>query len=437
MRSARNGDGEGPVRRRWVGRAAALAASTLLGCAALATGADQWTARASAPGAPRARASAPSRRTGVGATPAWAATSAASRTPPTTGSSAHSAAPGGPYLLDRYGRVVLLRGVNVVDKRAPYEVEVTPGRTWSFTAVDAARIAALGFDVVRLGLTWQGLKPGRLGPNDPSVCRRRAPQAPNQWNAAAADAYLAGRCAVINLLERFGIATIVDMHQDAYSALFGGDGAPNWAACTAPQGDEPAAAVPGRYGDPAIAVAFAHFWRNDVVGDLQAAYDQAWSAVATALRGDPGVVGYDPMNEPWSPVMPGVDNREAHVLLACFYSGRAHPAIDLTDRRPVACPTTDPLLGVVPRILAADPSHLVFVEPDLYSQRHQGNMLSPIDEPNLVLNFHDYCSQRAWPSGEPTDTALCADANVVAITSRPSSAVCWPRRSSRRARRGS
>ena len=44
------------------------------------------------------------------------------------------------------------------------------GRRGDFTQADAARIAALGFDVVRLGIIWQGIEPGTLGPDDPRIC---------------------------------------------------------------------------------------------------------------------------------------------------------------------------------------------------------------------------------------------------------------------------
>ena len=38
------------------------------------------------------------------------------------------AAAGGPYLTDIHGRVVFLRGVNAVYKRAPYELYADPGK---------------------------------------------------------------------------------------------------------------------------------------------------------------------------------------------------------------------------------------------------------------------------------------------------------------------
>ena len=90
---------------------------------------------------------------------------------------------GGPYLTDRAGRVVFLHGVNAVYKRAPYELYADPGKGWSFTRADAARMASLGFNVVRLGVIWQGLEPGTLGPNSPEICSPGTPGNPHQFDA--------------------------------------------------------------------------------------------------------------------------------------------------------------------------------------------------------------------------------------------------------------
>ena len=73
--------------------------------------------------------------------------------------------PGGPYLYDANGRVILLHGVNVVYKHAPYIAYPDPGHPWNFSAQDAKKMRRLGFNVVRLGIEWQALEPGSGGPN--------------------------------------------------------------------------------------------------------------------------------------------------------------------------------------------------------------------------------------------------------------------------------
>src|ERR1035441_3100083 len=77
--------------------------------------------------------------------------------------------PGGPYLYDQQGRVVFFHGVNAVYNLPPYELYPAPGKPWNFTAADASLMARLGFNVVRLGMTWKGLEPGTAPAKD-SAC---------------------------------------------------------------------------------------------------------------------------------------------------------------------------------------------------------------------------------------------------------------------------
>ena len=108
----------------------------------------------------------------------------------------------------------------------------------------------------------------------------------------------------ISLLARHGIYSLVDMHQDAMNEVFAGEGFPNWAVCTdgiTPVAYRNVAAWGVNQIDAGMAQAQGHFWTNDVVGNLQGAYDQIWAKVASRLAGNPWVIGYDPFNEPFSP----------------------------------------------------------------------------------------------------------------------------------------
>ncbi len=120
--------------------------------------------------------------------------------------------------------MVFLHGVNAVYKRAPYELYADPGKGWSFTRADAARMALLGFNVVRLGVIWQGLEPGTLGPDSPGICTPGTPRDPHQFDARVASAYLARVARTVDLLGRFHIYTLLDMHEDVYSSEFGARG---------------------------------------------------------------------------------------------------------------------------------------------------------------------------------------------------------------------
>ena len=55
---------------------------------------------------------------------------------------------------------MFFHGVNAVYKFPPYELYPAPGKSWNFSASDASLMARLGFNVVRLGMTWSRLEPG-------------------------------------------------------------------------------------------------------------------------------------------------------------------------------------------------------------------------------------------------------------------------------------
>ena len=274
-------------------------------------------------------------------------------------------------------------------------------------------MSRLGFNVVRLGMTWSGLEPGTAPANDPTICDRGAPVNPDQFNQAVFNRYVSRLRATVDLLGRFHIYTILDMHQDVYNEQFEGEGAPSWAVCT-----NGVASVdpPGRwslgYSTRAAGIAFGHFWRNNVRGDLQGQYDLVWSDVARAFRGNPWVLGYDPFNEPFSTSLVRFGGEHFDAQLECFYTGTAHVGSPSHGAPPLRCPVHDPADGVIPRILASDPTHLIFDEPDNYASRGFPTYLGPMDLPDLVYNVHVYCGARSPVTGNPTDLDACAGQEV-------------------------
>ncbi len=334
----------------------------------------------------------------------------------TTAVSGALRSPGGPYLYDSHGRVVFLHGVDAVYKFAPYELYPDPGRPWNFSSADASLMARLGFNVVRLGMTWSGLEPGRAPPNDPTICDQGKPANPRQFNQAVLNRYIAHLRTTVNLLARFHIYTILDMHQDVYNEMFEGEGAPNWAVCT---DGVPSVDPPGRwsleYATPAADIAFSHFWRNNVRGDLQGQYDRVWGDVAQAFRSDRWVLGFDPFNEPFSTALVHFHGEHFDAQLECFYTGRAHVGAPSHGAPPLHCPSDDPEQGVVPTLLAHDPRGLIFDEPDNFASRGFPTYLGPMDLRNLVYNVHIYCGERSPVTGNPTNLPACAAHDVHSI----------------------
>jgi len=317
--------------------------------------------------------------------------------------------PGGAFLQDEQGRVVFLHGVNAVYKLPPFELYPAPGKPWNFTAADASLMARLGFNVVRLGMTWRGLEPGTVPSNDPAICTPGTPHDPGQFNQTVLDNYLSNLAQTVRLLGRFHIYTLLDMHQDVYNEMFDGEGAPNWAVCT---DGAPNTEAPGRwsqnYGTAVAGAAYRHFWTNNVVGDLQGEYDRVWAAVAGYFHGNPWVVGYDPFNEPFSTSLVRSGDEQFDGQLECFYTGSALVGAPAHGAPAIRCPTQDPSVGVIPQILAADRAHLIFYEPDIFGRRGSTNFVGAMNFSNLVFNVHVYCTQRSGKTGNPTNIAACA-----------------------------
>jgi endoglycosylceramidase len=327
--------------------------------------------------------------------------------------------PGGPYLYDSQGRVVLMHGVNVVYKHAPYIAYPDPGEPWNFDATDAAKMQQLGFNVVRLGIEWQALEPGSGGPNQPQVCTPGAPGNAHEWNKAIAEQYLNHVAATVKLLAHYGIYTLLDMHQDVYNQNFRGEGAPNWAVCT---DNVPIVPKGGRwsnnYSNPTLQTAVAHFWSNDVIGNLQGNYDLAWKTVAQYFKNDRWVIGYDPYNEPFSTETQTASQSTFTGQLECFYIGKGHAAFLANGAGALTCPAGDPANGVIPTIQSVDSHHLIFAEPDIYwvTGGNIPSQLGPLPFKRIVFNFHVYCGDRSPVTGNPTDLLKCLQSEETAAS---------------------
>jgi len=333
---------------------------------------------------------------------------------PATGPVGPLRAPGGPFLEDRDGRVVLMHGVDLVYKVPPYEVEVSGTGPSVLTVPEVQRMASLGFDVVRLGIIWKGIEPGHAPLNDPAICAPGTPRAsgPRQFDSSVFNAYLTRLDATIALLGRYGIYSLVDMHQDVYNDEFGGEGAPDWAVCTDGAKPKPRLNVPDwsvNLRGPGVAAAYGHFWSNDVVGNLQGEFDSIWTRVAAHFRQNPWVIGYDPFNEPYGQGLPPYGTGASFdAELQCFYAGRSDPGLSQSGK-PITCPPDDPSVGLIPRLEAADPNHLVFYEGNYTTDSGPVNHIGPMPFPRLVLNFHDYCFLHV-PNGPegPNYATVCA-----------------------------
>ncbi len=256
----------------------------------------------------------------------------------------------GRFLTDADGRVVVLHGFNMVYKLPPYDPAAT-----GFDSDDAAFLAGNGFNAIRLGLIYAAVEP-----------------APGRYD----EGYLASVAETVRTLHRAGIVTVLDFHQDLYSERFQGEGFPDWAVA----GRLPALPRLGFPYDyiamPALWRAFDHFWANDPApGDevgLQDRYAAAWRHVAAYLASEPGIAGYDLLNEP--------------------FPGSAYP---LCGRPVVGCRSFDEsrLTSFVRRVSAAireaDPCRLICYEPNVAFNVGAPTHVSSGDA-QAVFSFHNY-----------------------------------------------
>lgn len=254
----------------------------------------------------------------------------------------------GRWLTDAQGRVLLMHGINIVVKNAPFDP------LSHFNAADASTLAADGILSVRLGVQFQALmpQPGRID-----------------------QTYLDQIRAMVHLLGRFHIYALLDMHQDEYGPAVGFDGFPKWATLTGGAASPQLPFPDGYNKSPAVQAAFASFWADRAgpggVG-LQERYVAALVALARTFRNVDTVLGYDVMNEPW----PGPG------YTSCESAG--------------GCPSLEKELLVpfytkaAKAILAADPHHLVFVEPFLTFDYEGATSLGSFGAPNNALSFHPY-----------------------------------------------
>jgi endoglycosylceramidase len=277
--------------------------------------------------------SAPSAASAPRASPATAPRAQSTSFPPLQ--FLHVGPVGGPagvhQIVDPRGREVLLRGVNVdglvdywrADLRVSYPIDparyahgACPRDDPSAEGVvvcerDFAQMRLLGYNAIRLNLSWSLLEP------TPRHIDRR---------------YLDRIAQVVSWARRDGIYVILDMHQDAwskylystsrdncvppYKPIRGYDGAPRWASIHT----KPVCALNGtRELDPAVEEDFAKFFTDAPAPDglgLREHFTGAITALAQRFHNDPTVAGYEILNEPTFFSLTGTD---ASILLP-FYA---------------------------------------------------------------------------------------------------------------------
>lgn len=198
----------------------------------------------------------------------------------------------GTAFVDEKGRQRIFNGVNFVCKSAvPDEDGVIRFKT-DITDSLMELLAKKGINIVRLGVTWEGIEPQ-----------------PGEFNKA----YLDGVRDTLSICERHGIYAFIDWHQDLFSChnLTSGDGAPRWACIKSLEKPHDPYIIwaEGYFAHPGIHACFDAFWNNTpVLGKgLQEWYCEMLAYTVSYLKDCKAIMGYDVMNEPF----PGSDGGRA------------------------------------------------------------------------------------------------------------------------------
>ena len=259
----------------------------------------------------------------------------------------------GNRFIDADGAPFIPRGVNMVCK------DKSKGYLGDHTEKDFEFLKQKGFNLIRLGIFWDGIEP------EPGVYD---------------EAYLDWIEATANMAGKAGIPVFLDMHQDLYGIMFE-DGAPLWATLT--DGEEHIRT--GLWSEsylvsPAVQRAFDNFWNNSEAHDgigVRTPFVRMWQHIAKRFAANPFVVAYDVLNEPF----PGSSGGKIAQILGEFEtsSGSVTDVADMSALTPLIgkiaeitgefeltalCPFYDELFTAIREV---DPETILLLESNYFA----------------------------------------------------------------------
>jgi endoglycosylceramidase len=300
-----------------------------------------------------------------------------------------------PYIADEQGRMVLLHGATPAAL-----LEFGPGNSPAYPLdpsayqnghcpankpsskypplcrADLAQMTRLGFNLMRLPLSWSLLEPQRGSFNQ---------------------TYLDRVSQIVDWARDQHIYVLVDMHQNAYSNYVGASdssvdlgqysGAPPWATMT--DGLPSHVYANQREVNPAVLEATTNFWYDR--SGIQDEYLAALAFIAKRFRDDPVVVGYGVYNEPligWG-LPPGFED----LLLFPFYRRAIDAITGAHDGFPCWSGFFMPAVCGYRDLGADDTRHLIFLDTGLLREvtDFPTHLSMPLTSyPNVVLALHAY-----------------------------------------------
>jgi hypothetical protein len=302
----------------------------------------------------------------------------------------------GPYIADDQGRMVLLHGAipaSLVQygpgdamaspiEPAAYDAgrcpAASPGSPYpSLCRADLETMAAIGFNSVRLPISWSVLEPQR---------------------GRFEEAYLDRIAQIVSWARQLRMYVIVDMHQNAYSHHVGpgegvkpryNDGAPAWATITDGFPSRAYGNPPQRELNAAVFEAATNFWYDR--DGIQDEYIAAVAHIVRRFKEDSTVAGFGVFNEPWFGwnLPPGFED----LLLFPFYRRVIDAVTGARDGLPCWSGFFMPAICGYRDLGVDDRHHLFFLDTGLLREvtdfpTHLG--LPFTSYPNVVLALHPY-----------------------------------------------
>ena len=202
-------------------------------------------------------------------------------------------------IQDNQGQFRIFHGVNVAYKVHPYLPPIIDSFHYqnSFSDEDGARLKSWGMNIVRLTFYWEAVEP----------------TGPGQYNMQ----YINNLKRIIEICDKYDIQVVLDLHQDAASKFYCGEGMPDWAV-------ERREDFPAPYkldmsydkdGYPdmksCLSTGFINFYKSDAIQiAFQDLYDNArgirdhfanmWKKIASETKKYENVLGYEIINEPYA-----------------------------------------------------------------------------------------------------------------------------------------
>lgn len=181
-------------------------------------------------------------------------------------------------------------GVNVVYKESPWHPDVETNdltNSRSFSDIDLKYLSLNGYNLIRLGIMFPGVKPSH-----------------DYVNVT----YLETMGKIVKMAGNYNISVLLDFHQDVFSEQFCGEGFPSWVYSPPQKFTFPAPIFPTFI--PNKENCAKHAWASyqlslDVNRAYQYVYDnptpllEFWDIISSYFSKYSNVIGYEIMNEPW------------------------------------------------------------------------------------------------------------------------------------------